>query len=395
LLDELMDNLIYLDNAATSFPKPEETYAFMDSFYRSHGVNPGRSGYDLCMETGQLVDETRKLLTRFFNGTDPDRLIFAYNSTDALNLALFGLLKRGDHAITTTIEHNAILRPLYHLATEAGVEVDHVPFDGKGFVDPEAIRAKIRPNTKVVAINHGSNVIGTVQPVAAIGKICQEHGIHLVVDASQTAGKIPIDVQAMNIDVVCFTGHKSLMGPTGIGGMYVREGVNIRRTRAGGTGVRSAQRSHLDEYPWHMEYGTPNVAGIAGLNAGVKWILAQGLDKIDEHEMRLTRKLVEGIRGVPGVTLYCQDDLKDHISVVLFNIDGFEAGNTGTMLDVDHNIACRTGLHCAPMVHEQLGTAAIHGGVRFGLGPFNTDAHIDAAIAAVKEIAAARAVISR
>lgn len=389
-----MDNLIYLDNAATTFPKPEETYSFMDQFYRSHGVNPGRSGYDLCMETGQLVDETRLLLTRFFNGTDPNRLVFSYNSTDSLNLALFGLLQRGDHAITTTIEHNAILRPLYHMSVHDGVEVDHVPFNGAGFVEPDAIRARIRKNTKVVAINHGSNVIGTVQPVAEIGRLCREHGIRLVVDASQTAGKIPIDVRAMNVDVLCFTGHKSLMGPTGIGGMYVQEGVDIRRTRAGGTGVRSAQRAHLDEYPWHMEYGTPNVAGIAGLNAGVKWIQKQGLDKIEAHEMRLMRKLVEGLREIPGITMYCQDDLKGHIAVLLFNVNGFEAGNTGTILDVDHNIACRTGLHCAPMVHEQLGTDKIHGGVRFGIGPFNTDAHIDAAIAAVREVAAARAVIA-
>jgi cysteine desulfurase family protein len=389
-----MPNLIYLDNAATSFPKPEQTYVFMDQFYRSHGVNPGRSGYDLCMETGQMVDETRALLTRFFNGTDPNRLVFSYNSTDSLNLALFGLLQRGDHAITTTVEHNAILRPLYHLSVHDGVEVDHVPFDANGFVDPDAIRARIKKNTKVVALNHGSNVIGTVQPAGEIGRICREHGIHLVVDASQTAGKIPIDVQAMNIDVLCFTGHKSLMGPTGIGGMYVQERVNIRRTRAGGTGVRSAQRSHLDEYPWHMEYGTPNVMGIAGLNAGVKWLQKQGLETIDAHEMRLMRRLVEGLRPIRGVTMYCQESLENHIAVMMFNVDGFEAGNTGTMLDVDHDIACRTGLHCAPIVHEQLGTDRIHGGVRFGIGPFNTDAHIDKAIAAVTEIAAARAVMT-
>ena len=383
-------DMIYLDNAATSFPKPEETYAFMDRFYRTHGVNPGRSGFDLCMETGHLVDETRALLTRFFNGTDPNRLVFGYNSTDTLNLALFGLLAPGDHAITTTIEHNAILRPLHHLAASGGVTVDHVPFDGRGFVDPDEIAQRIRPNTKVVAVNHASNVIGTVQPVADIGRICRERGVLLVVDASQTAGKIPIDVRRMHIDVLCFTGHKSLMGPMGIGGMYVQEHVEIRHTRAGGTGVRSAHRAHLDEYPWRMEYGTPNVLGIAGLNAGVKWLERKGLEAIDAHEMRLTRRLVEGLREITGVKLYCQDDLDNHIAVVLFNVEGFDAGNTGTILDVDHNIACRTGLHCAPLVHEQLGTAAIHGGVRFGIGPFNVDEHIEAAIAGVREIAASR-----
>jgi cysteine desulfurase family protein len=384
-------SLIYLDNAATSFPKPEEAYVFMDRFYRSHGVNPGRSGYDLCMETGQLVDDTRKQLTRFFNGTDPDRLVFSYNSTDALNLALFGLLSRGDHAVTTTIEHNSVLRPLHHLAQFHGVQVDHVPFDARGFVDPDAVAAKFNSKTRVVAINHASNVIGTVQPIAEIGRRCRERGIRLVVDASQTAGKIPIDVQAMNIDVLAFTGHKSLMGPTGIGGLYVQEGVDVRHTRAGGTGVRSAQRSHLDEYPWRLEYGTPNIMGIAGVHAGVEWITRRGLAAIDEHEMGLMRRLVEGLRGIPGVSLYCQDDLTDHIAVMAFNVDGLEAGDTGTMLDVDYNIACRTGLHCAPMVHEQLGLDKLHGAVRFGIGPFNTDEHITAAVGAVRDIAAARA----
>lgn len=383
-------SMIYLDNAATSYPKPEETYAFMDQFFRSHGVNPGRSGYDLCMETGQLVDDTRKQLTRFFNGTDPDRLIFTYNSTDALNLALFGLLSPGDHAITTTVEHNSVLRPLHHLSQYHGVEVDRVPFDGRGFVDPGDVAARFKPNTRVVAINHGSNVIGTVQPVGEIGRLCRERGIRLVVDSSQTAGKIPIDVQAMHVDVLAFTGHKSLMGPTGIGGLYVQPDVDIRHTRAGGTGVRSAHPFHLDEYPWRLEYGTPNVLGIAGLHAGVRWLEQQGLAAIEAHEMRLLRRLVDGLRGIPGVTMYCQDDLADHIAVMVFNVDGFEAGNTGTILDVDHNIACRTGLHCAPLVHAQLGLEAIKGAVRFGIGPFNTDAHIEAAIGAVGEIAAAR-----
>ncbi len=387
----MFENLIYLDNAATGFPKPEDTYVSMDQFYRHFGVNPGRSGYDLCIEAGQMLESTRRLLTAFFNGTDWTRLVFSYNSTDALNLALFGLLQSGDHAITTTIEHNSVLRPLHHLREFNGVEVDIVEFDAKGLVDPDDIRKRFRKNTKVVAINHASNVIGTVQPVGEIGKICREHGVSLVVDSSQSAGKVPIDVQAMNIDVLCFTGHKSLMGPTGIGGAYVAEGVNVRHTRAGGTGVKSAQKTHLDEYPYRLEYGTPNMAGIAGLNAGVKWVQKQGLEAIHEHEMTLTTRLRDGLRAIDGVTLYCQEDLANHIAVLLFNVNGLEAGDTGTILDVDHNIACRTGLHCAPLVHEQLGTAAINGGVRFGLGPFNTEEHIDHAIASVAEIAAMRA----
>jgi cysteine desulfurase family protein len=385
-----VETLIYLDNAATSFPKPEETYVFMDQFYRKYGVNPGRSGYDLCIEAGQTLEETRRMLTTFFNGTDWTRLVFSYNSTDALNLALFGLLGPGDHAITTTVEHNSVLRPLYHLQQFHGVEVDHVHFDSKGFVDPDDIRKRFKKNTKVVAINHASNVIGTVQPLQDLGRRCGDCGVSLVVDTSQSAGKIPIDVQAMNIAVVCFTGHKSLMGPMGIGGAYVAEGVTIRHTRAGGTGVKSAQRTHLDEYPYRLEYGTPNMVGVAGLNAGLKWVLKKGMHAIHEHEMKLLTRLRDGLRAIDGVTLYCQDELTDHIAVLLFNVNGLEAGDTGTMLDVDHNIACRTGLHCAPLVHEILGTAQIHGGVRFGIGPFNTEAHIDHAIAAVKEIAAAR-----
>jgi len=385
-----MSKLIYLDNGATSYPKPEEVYRFMDSFYRANGVNPGRSGYDMCIQAVEVVEETRSILTRFFNGTDPNRLVFGYNSTDTLNLAIFGLLKSGDHAITTNLEHNSVLRPLYHLSIESGVEVEYIPFDEKGFVDPEAFRKLFKKNTRLVAVNHGSNVIGTIQPIREIGRMCREKGIHFLIDASQTAGKIPIDVEKDFLDVVAFTGHKSLLGPMGIGGMYVRDGVEIRHTRAGGTGVRSAVRTHLDEYPYRMEYGTGNLPGIAGLNAGIKWILDKGMDKLFEHEMTLTEQLRDGLAQIEGVTLYCQDDLTGHISVLLFNIDGMEASDTGTILDVDYNIACRTGLHCAPLVHEQLGTDKIHGAVRFGIGPFNTEEDIERAIKAVKEIASSR-----
>jgi cysteine desulfurase family protein len=380
--------LIYLDNGATSYPKPEETYTFMDTFYRHAGVNPGRSGFDLCLEAGSLVDETRKLLTKFFGGTDSNRLTFGYNSTDALNLAIFGLIQKGDHVVTTHVEHNATLRPLWKLEQE-GVEVDWVDFDDKGYVDPQEVIRRMKKNTKAVVMNHGSNVIGTVQDVAAVGKVCRERGIHLILDVSQTAGMVPVKLDELGADVICFTGHKSLMGPMGIGGMYVREGVEIAKTRAGGTGVKSAQRDHLDEYPYRMEYGTPNLPGIAGLNAGVKWVEKQGIDAIHRHEMALWTRLRDGLKPIPGVVLYCAEDVpgKQRISVLSFNIQGLEAMDTGTMLDVDHNIACRTGLHCTPMVHEHLGTDKLHGAVRFGIGPFNTEAHIDAAIAAVRDIA--------
>ncbi|MGB2696424.1 MAG: aminotransferase class V-fold PLP-dependent enzyme [Candidatus Zixiibacteriota bacterium] len=385
-----MEKFIYLDSGATTFPKPEEVYVAMDQFFRNYGVNPGRSGYDLCIEAGSILEETRKLLTQFFNGIDPNRLIFAYNATDALNLAIFGLLREGDHVLTSNIEHNSVLRPLFHLYKYGGVEVDYVPFDSQGVVDPEEFARRLKKNTKLVAINHCSNVIGTVQPVQEIGEICRERGITLLVDTAQSAGKIPIDMEKMNIDLVAFTGHKSLMGPMGIGGLYVREGIEIRHTRAGGTGVRSAVRTHLDEYPYRLEYGTPNLPGIAGLNAGIKWVLKQGMSKIHEREIKLLCMLRDGLREIDGVTLYCQDDLSNHIGILSFNVEGLEAGDTGTMLDVDYNIATRTGLHCAPLVHKQLGTDKIHGSVRFGIGPFNTVGDIESAIRAVGDIARIR-----
>ena len=388
-LDEVPSTkLIYLDNGATSFPKPNEVYVFMDAFYRNYGVNPGRSGFDLCLEAGNLVVDTRKLLCNFFGGTDPNRLVFGYNSTDALNLAIFGLIEPGEHVVTTHVEHNATLRPLWKLEQE-GVEVDWVDFDEKGYVDPQEIIRRIKKNTTTVVMNHGSNVIGTVQDVATVGKVCRERGIHLILDVSQTAGMVPVKMDELGADVICFTGHKSLMGPMGIGGMYVREGVEIHKTRAGGTGVKSAQRDHLDEYPYRMEYGTPNLPGIAGLNAGVKWVEKQGIDAIHRHEMALWKRLRDGLKAIAGVTLYCAEDVpgKERISVLSFNVDGLEAMDTGTMLDVDYNIACRTGLHCTPMVHEHLGTDKLHGAARFGIGAFNTEAHIDAAIHGVSEIA--------
>lgn len=381
-----MSEFIYLDNGATSFPKPEEVYTTMDTFYRNYGVNPGRSGYELAVEAGAVVDNTRKLLTEFFNGTDPNHLCFSYNSTDALNLVIFGMLQPGDHAISTTLEHNSVLRPLYHLSQD-GVEVDYVPFNGAGFVDPDDVRKKFKPNTRLVIINHTSNVIGTIQPIREIGQYCREAGIPFAIDASQSAGTIPIDMEEEFLDIVIFTGHKSLLGPVGIGGLYVRDGVEIRHTRVGGSGILSALRTHVEAYPYRLESGTVNTVGVAGLQAGLKWVLKEGVENIHTHEMKLAWMLREGLSEIDGVTLYCLDDLTDHIAVLTFNIEGMEAEDVGAMIDLDHDIACRTGLHCAPLVHEQLGTTEIRGAVRFSIGPFNTEEHILAAIEAVRETA--------
>jgi len=379
---------IYLDNAATGWPKPENVYHFMLDFYRSTGVNPGRSGYDLALEAGSLLDKLRARLTKFFGGDEdaPERLCFGYNATDAMNLVIPGLLSRGDHVITTNLEHNSVIRPVNHLVRENGVEATYIPFNAQGFVEPDDIRKAIRKNTRAVIVNHGSNVIGTIQPIAEIGRICTERGIVFAVDTAQTAGTVPINMKAMNVDVLVFTGHKALMGSMGIGGFCVRKHVDLRRTRAGGTGVRSADPYHIDEYPWRMEFGTPNMVGVAALWAGQEWLDEKGIGNIYAHEMKLARKLVDGLRKIDKVRIYCCDSLENHLSTVSINIDGMDAADVGVMLDVDHGIATRTGLHCAPLVHEQLGTANIHGSVRFSIGAFNTEEEIDAAVNGVKAI---------
>lgn len=385
-----MGDLIYLDNAATTYPKPEAVYDFMNEFYRKNGVNPGRSGYDKTLECEELVFSTRKSLTEFFNGTNPYYLTFSYNASDSLNMIIQGMLRKGDHVITSNVEHNSVLRPLYHKMHDGEIDVTYIPFDDHGYIDPDDVRKAFRRNTRLVIINHGSNVIGTIQPVADIGKHCREAGIYFAVDASQTAGHIPIDVQAMCIDLLAFTGHKCLFGPTGIGGSYIGEDVPIRGIRFGGTGVRSAYPFHLEEFPYRMEVGTLNIVGVAGLCAGNRWIRQQGIENLHRKDMDLWERLRDGLRAVDGVILYCAESTSNHNGVLSFNVQGWEAGDVGTMLDVDYNIACRTGLHCAPLVHVQLGTDKIHGSVRFSIGPFNTEQHIDTAIEAVKEIAAMR-----
>jgi cysteine desulfurase/selenocysteine lyase len=381
-----MGQLIYLDNAATTFPKPEGVCEYMMSFYSRCGVNPGRSGYDLSMEAEELVYGTRKTLAAFFGGQTPERLIYAYNATDALNLLINGIVGRGDHVVSTKLEHNSVLRPLYHKQIEEGAEVDYVAFDSHGYLHPEDIDKAIRPNTKLVIVNHASNVLGTVQSLAEIGVVCKKHGVPFAIDASQSAGVVPIDMQSMCIGAVAFTGHKSLMGPTGIGGLCMADDLEIRITRFGGTGVRSAVRTHLYEYPYRLEAGTLNLIGVAGLRAGLNYVLERGRENIHHDEMKLYRRLVDGLRGIDGVVLHCTEG-GDHLAVCSFNVEGMEAADVGTMLDVDYDIACRTGLHCAPLVHESIGTLEKKGSVRLSIGAFNTKEDIEAAIEAVRDIA--------
>lgn len=382
-----MNKLIYLDNAATTFPKPPEIYDFMFTFYRDNGVNPGRTGCDLALEAEQVIQETRQMLTKFFGAKgDYNRLVFSYNASDSLNTIISGVTKKGDHVISTVMEHNSVIRPLNHLKAEGKITVDWAKADKKGVVNPDEIERLIGKNTRLVIVNHGSNVVGSLQPLKEIGAVCRSKGVLFAVDAAQTAGMVPINMDQMNIDLLVFTGHKSLLGPMGIGGMFAREGVDVKPLRVGGTGVHSAHPYHLDEYPWRLECGTPNLVGIAGLHAGQKWIAKRGLDNIRKHEMHLARKLVDGLCEIKGVVVYCPKNLENRLPVISLNVDGFESADVGTQLDVDYNIVTRTGLHCAPKVHEHFGTIKA-GTVRFSIGPFNDDEDIDTAITAVREIA--------
>ena len=386
-----MSEQIYLDNSATTYPKPDHVYVTMDKFYRNLGVNPGRSGTDKAAEAENLILNTRKRLSAYFGGTDFNRLVFGYNATDMLNQLISGIVVQGDHVVTTCVEHNSVLRPLYVKEMAKEITVTRVGFDDRGYISPDDIKAAIKENTALVIVNHGSNVIGTVQPVAEIGKICKEAGVTFAIDASQTSGVLPMDMKAMNVDAVVFTGHKSLMGPTGIGGMCVSEGLEIRSTRVGGTGVKSAVRTHLDEYPFRLEAGTLNVVGVAGLHAGMDFIDENGLDKLYNHEMDLYDQFCRGLAEIKQVTTYCAGWRENHLPIVSLNVENFPAGDVGTLLDVEHGIATRTGLQCAPLVHEGIGTTEIKGTVRFSIGPFNTSEHIEKSLYALDDIAKMRA----
>jgi cysteine desulfurase/selenocysteine lyase len=392
-----MGGMIYLDNAATSFPKPDAVHDRMISFYRTCGVNPGRSGCDMALQAEAMVDGARRKLTALFNPSlvaagktkDPNRLIFTSNATHSLNLILKGTVGPGDHVITTWMEHNSVLRPVNHLV-KLGAEATLIRPGADCLVDPEDIRRAIKRNTKLVIVNQGSNICGVVQDIRAIGTVCSEAGVPLAIDAAQTAGAFPVDMAEWQVSFVAFTGHKSLLGPTGTGGICVADDAEIASTMWGGTGVRSADPYHLEEYPWRLEAGTLNVLGIAGLSAGADWITEHGLEVIQRRENALAAKLVEGLREIRGVTVYAPAIGQPRVPTISITVDGWDPSDVGTILDVDYNILTRTGLQCAPKVHEHLGTTP-RGTVRFSVGPFNTQEDILAAVRAVGEIATRRA----
>jgi cysteine desulfurase / selenocysteine lyase len=379
------DPLVYLDTAATSFPKPPEMLRGMLDTFARVGVSPGRGSHDLAAQAGQLVDAARRQLARFFEAPDPDRVVFAGNATDALNLAIQGLAEPGDHFVATELDHNSVLRPLHALAAQGRITYDLAPFDDRGFVDPDDVARLIRPNTRAVVMTHASNVLGTIQPVAEVGQLCEARGVPLVVDAAQTAGRIPVGLASLHASAISFTGHKSLCGPPGIGGLVVRPDLVIRTTRFGGTGMDSRSLEHTQAWPFRLEAGTINTIGIIGLSIGVDCIGRQGLGAIQAHELALLERLRDGLRDLPGVRLYCADDLADHIAILTASVEGIDPDDVGDMLDHEFHIAVRVGLHCAPLVHRRLETGD-HGAIRFSPGPFTSAEDIDRAIAAMQAI---------
>ena len=391
-----MDGLIYLDNAATTFPKPDVVHDAVREFYSTKGVNPGRTGCDLAIAAGEMIDGTRRAFSEFFNSSlidagkskDPNRLVFTMNATMSLNLIINGTVGPGDHIITTMVEHNSVIRPVNHKVRD-GSEATYVVPDFEGYIDPEEIRKAIKKNTTLVIVNHGSNVTGVVQDLKAIGKVCKEEGVPLAVDSAQTAGVLPIDMTECNISFLSFTGHKGLFGPTGTGGICVADDAEIAGTIYGGTGVRSAVPYHLEEYPYRLEAGTLNLAGIAGLNAGLCWIKGKGIENIYRHEMELLEMLQNGFSEINGVKIWGTKNLKQRVATLSMTVEHWDAQDVGTILDVEYGVLTRTGLHCAPLMHVHHGSVP-RGTVRFSVGPFNTKEHIETAIKAISEIAADR-----
>jgi len=377
--------MIYMDNAATSWPKPEAVYQAMNRFICHVGASPGRSGHRLAIEAGRIVYEAREALAQLFNIDDPLRIIFTRNATEALNLAINGTLRPGDHAITGTMEHNSVMRPLRALE-DRGVELTVVSCSKEGFLDPLEVDKAVRRNTRLIVLNHASNVVGTLLPVSEVGAIARRHGVLFCLDAAQSAGAYPLDVPSMNVDLLAFTGHKSLFGPQGTGGVFIRKGVELEPLMRGGTGSRSDSDHQPDFLPDKYESGTPNTVGLAGLGAGVRFVLSQGVDALREKEEKLMYLLIERLGAIPGVTLYGSGDARKQVAVLSFNIAGLAPSEVAMRLEEEYDILCRPGLQCAPIAHKTLGTFP-RGTVRVSPGYFTTEDEIDIVLKAVCNIA--------
>lgn len=379
--------MIYCDNAATSWPKPPDVNQAMTTFLQDIGANPGRSGHRKSLEAGRCVYQAREAVTELFHAPDPLQVVFGPNVTHALNLALHGLLHSGDHVITSSMEHNAMMRPLRTLERQ-GVQVTVVPCGADGLLDPWNIEAAIRKDTVLIALNHASNVVGTIQSVAEVGRIARQYNVLFIVDTAQTAGAYPIDMTEECIDLLAFTGHKALYGPPGIGGLIVGERVDIERLEPlvqGGTGSHSAHEEQPLFLPDRYESGTLNTVGLAGLEAGIRWILDQGVMAIRHHEIQLTAELIAGLQSIPGVVVHGTRDANRQTATISLTIQDTDPAEIGLLLDEEFGVLCRVGLHCAPAAHKTLGTFPT-GTIRLGLGAFTTPEEVTTILQAIEQI---------
>ncbi len=376
---------IYLDNSATSHPKPAEVYEAVLHTLKDIGANPGRGGHKASLMASRIIFEARELIATFFNVERSSRVVFTSNTTEALNIAIKGILSEGDEVITTPLEHNSVLRPLFSLKKSKAIEIKFIDCEKDGSFDPYSVEKLITKKTKLIVLTHSSNVIGTITPVKEVFSICKKHKIYTLLDAAQTAGVIPIDVMAMNIDMLAVAGHKCLMGPQGTGILYVKEGINLTPLKEGGTGTQSSSTDQPTEMPESLESGTLNTPGIAGLKAGVEFIMKSGIKTIRDHEIKLNKILIEGLADNKKIISYGPKDPEKISSPVSFNIKNLDCSEVGFILDEIYDIYVRVGLHCAPLVHKLIGTFP-QGTVRVSAGYFNTEDDINALIKAVNEI---------
>ena len=377
--------MIYMDNAATTMQKPQQVIDAVAAAMCSMG-NAGRGAHAASLGAARTIYDAREKLACFFHAENPKQIAFTMNSTESLNIALKGVLNPGDHVITTMLEHNSVLRPLYELQ-EKGTELTILKSNPQGTLDYEDFEKAIKENTKAIVCTHGSNLTGNLVDVKRVGEIAKKHGVLFIVDASQTAGVFPIDVQEMGIDILCFTGHKGLLGPQGTGGIYVREGLTVRPLLCGGSGVQTYNKKHPSEMPTALEAGTLNGHGIAGLDAAVEYLMETGIDTIREREQDLMWRFYEGVKDIPGVKVYGDFSTRERCAIVTLNIGDYDSSEVSDELLMTYGISTRVGGHCAPLMHEALGTVE-QGAVRFSFSHYNTDEELNTAIQAVKEMAA-------
>lgn len=377
--------MIYLDNAATTLHKPPQVAEAVLSAMGAMG-NCARGTHGEALHAARLVYDTREKLAKLFGCPRADHVVFTCNATEALNIAIQGLIRPGDHVVTTDLEHNSVLRPLYKLEKEQGVRLSFVPADKKGRVQYEDFAKLITPETRAVVCTHASNLTGNTLDVARIAQMAHEKGALCIVDASQSAGHLPIDMEKMGLDVVCFTGHKGLMGPQGTGGLCIRPGVEIAPFKVGGTGILSYRKTQPEAYPTRLEAGTLNGHGIAGLHAALEFLEETGVEAIHQREKGLMERFYEGVKDIPGVTVYGEFDAPVRTAVVSLNIGDYDSGEVADALSEEYGIATRPGAHCAPRMHEALGTVE-QGAVRFSFAYYNTEEEVDTAVAAIKELA--------